>query len=456
MADYSPHELALMEKMSPRHRELVTRLTPAERKSLAETVSLDKIELIQSCIGTDGQIEDMLFWDRGAKFDDPVWQVLKPVDGETAALHEAAKAHYARLRAEAVESQRRSDLTLYSQFNPGLLFTGLAGAVRCDSTGRPDDTGEFFRGIEWRCIGSVEADVNTVSVYPRSTGDFEVRYGSLLNGEPQGLSVYSGDSYSLLQLAQLSQKVLPKQGFETRVTDGQGKAVDLDAHAIRRAAGEGERLAYPREMRLFASLRVQGMEKALEAADALSFRFYERYGLETECSKIGKKYGNFFILRDDNFEDFLPQTPGTDKGLVLLTATLVCRRCRREIRDFRDFAKSHPHIRLVLVNLASPQSKFYEKVFADMGGGDAAAFRKTAAGVTPFIIVYTTGEDGKLRYREYIATGKAEAPPSLLQSQPLLEKYFVRSSLDSYGSNVRISFSLSPGASMRSRVPPEP
>jgi hypothetical protein len=424
MQELTDHERTLMEKMTPQHRALMMKLSPAERKSMAEHVSVDKIDLIQSWIGTDQEIEDMLFWDRGGKFDDPEWQALKPVDGETAALYEAARAHYARLRVEAVESQRRSDITLYSQFNTGLLFTGLAGAVRCDRAGRPDHTGEFFRGIEWRCIGSVEEDVNTVTVYPNSPGNFEVHYGSSLNGEALGISVYTGDSYSLLQLTQLSQKVLPKQGFETRVADSQGKAVKLDAGAIRRAAGEGERLSYPKEMRLFASLRVQGIEKALEAADALSFRFYERYGLETECSKIGKKYRNFFILRDDNFEDFLPETPVKDKGLILLTATLVCRRCRRELQDFRDFARSHPHIRLVLVNLASPQSRFYEKVFADMGGGDAVAFRKTAAGVTPFIIVYTADEGGILRYREYIATGKAEASPSLLHNQLLLERYF--------------------------------
>lgn len=424
MHELTPHERTLMEKMSPQHRKLIPRLTPAERKSLAENVSADKIDLIQSWIGADQEIQDMLFWDRGGKFDDPEWRALKPFDGETAALHETAKAHYARLRVEAVESQRRSDLTLYSQFNTGLLFTGLAGAVRCDDTGRPDDKGEFFRGIEWRSIGSVEEDMNTVTVYPLPGGNCEVHLGSRVNGEAQGLSVYTGDSYSLLHLNQLNQKVLPKQGFQTRVSDLQGEPVHLDAGLIRKAAGEGEKLPYPKEMRLFASDRVQGIEKAMEAADALSFRFYERYGLETECSKIGKKYGNFFILRDDNFEDFLPETPVAEKGLILLTATLVCRRCRRELQDFRDFAGSHPHIKLVLVNLASPQSKFYERVFGDMGGGDPSTFRKTAAGVTPFIIVYTADEEGVLRFREYIATGKAEASPSLLHNQALLENYF--------------------------------
>jgi hypothetical protein len=163
---------------------------------------------------------------------------------------------------------------------------------------------------------------------------------------------------------------------------------------------------------------------ALELADRLSFRFYERYGLETEGYKIGKKYGDFFVMRDDTFDRFLPGTPVGEKGLILLTATLVCRRCRREIREFRDFAKTYPHLKSVLVNLASPQSKFYERVFGDMGGGDANAFRKTAAGVTPFIIVYSADEKGILKYREYISTGKAENTPSLVKNAPRLQAHF--------------------------------
>jgi hypothetical protein len=129
-------------------------------------------------------------------------------------------------------------------------------------------------------------------------------------------------------------------------------------------------------------------------------------------------------MRDDNFEQFLPDTPVEDKGLILLTATLVCRRCRREIKEFRDFARAYPTMKAVLVNLASAQSKFYERVFGDMGGGDANNFRKTAAGVTPFIIVYTADERGVLKYREYISTGKAENTPCLLKSMLRLEPYF--------------------------------
>ena len=329
MENFTPHEIALMEKMTPQHKALMPKLSPQERKSMAENVKLENIDLIQSWIGSDEDIYDLLFWDRGGKFDDPEWQKLKPLDGATAALFEDARAHFAQLKQKAIESQRRSDLTLYSQFNDGLLFTGLAGAVRCNSAGKRDDQGDYFRGIEWRCIGSVEEDINSITIYPISSTGYEVHLGSRLNGEGSGILVNTADSYSLLQLVQLSEKVLPQHGFATEVTNLKGETLTLDARAIRRAAGEGEKLSYGDELRLFASARVEGVSTALELADRLSFRFYERYGLETEGYKIGKKYGNFFVMRDDTFDLFLPDTPASEKGLILLTATLVCRRCRR-------------------------------------------------------------------------------------------------------------------------------
>ncbi len=113
---------------------------------MAENVKLENIALIQSWIGTDEEIEHLLFWDRGGKFDDPEWQRLKPLNQGTAALFEQAKEHFAQLKKRAVESQRRSDLTLWAEFNDGLLFTGLAGGVRCDSAGRKGTTRGVLQG----------------------------------------------------------------------------------------------------------------------------------------------------------------------------------------------------------------------------------------------------------------------------------------------------------------------
>jgi hypothetical protein len=334
------------------------------------------------------------------------------VDDTTGRLYEQALDRFKQLKAEAVELQRRSDLTLLSQFIPSLLFSGLSGAVRCDESGEPEEAGDFFKGIEFRCIGSIEDQINSITIFPVGSEEFEVHFGSRLDNSAQGIWVYTGDSYSLLQLAQLVTRTLAKTDFETVVKNQSGETLTLDAKAIRKASMEGDTLGFDDELRLFSSVRIKGIDTALDKAIELQEAFYQRFGLEVECSKIGKKYGNFYLMREDNFDDFLPDTPVQKKGLVMLTATLVCRRCRREIKDFRDFAKSFPDIPFALVNLSSPQFKFYERVFGDMSGGDVDNFRKTAAGVTPFVIIYTADDKGVLTYQEYLSTGKEAAPPS--------------------------------------------
>jgi len=425
MDEFTALEVSLMEKMTGQHKALMSGLSPAERHSLAENVTLDNIDLIQSWIKSGEEIEEILFWDKGGKYDILEWINLEPVDETTKLLYERTKKHYERLRKEAVEIQIRSDLTLYSQFNTGLLFTGLAGAQRCNIKTEVDDQGEFFKGVELRCIGSVEDNINSITIFPLATGEYEVHYGSRLNDKPQGICVCTGDSFSLIQLANLAYKDLSKLGYDTEIRDLTGRTASIDPKAIRRAAHKGETLGYEEELLLFASAREKSIERAIETADTLSRCFYNRFGLETECYKIGKKYGNFFIMRDDNFDRFLPNTPVNNKGLVLLTATLVCRRCRRELEGFRDFVRLYPEITFVLVNLASPQSKFYERVFADMGGGDSKRFRDQAVGSTPFVIIYAPDKNGVLQFSEYYGTEKAEAPPSVEQSMALFNKYFL-------------------------------
>jgi hypothetical protein len=217
---------------------------------------------------------------------------------------------------------------------------------------------------------------------------------------------------------------LAKLGYETVLRDRNGKTVLLDPKSIRRAARVGEGSGHREELVLHSWKRVKGMEQAIETADNLSRCLYNRFGLETECYKIGKKYGNFFIMRNDNFDRFLPEKHVENKGLVMFTATLICRRCRRELEAFRDFAKSYPDVTFALVNLASPQFKFYERVFADMGGGDPKSFRDSAVGITPFVIVYAPSKRGVLRFAEYYGTEKADAPPSAEKCIALFDKYF--------------------------------
>ena len=384
----------------------------------------EDIERIQSWIKTDEEIEQILFWDNGGKFNDPIWRSLKPVDDTTQSLLEKTTEEYKLLRKSSVEYQRRSDLTLLSQFIPSLLFSGVAGAVRYNGNGSPDSAGEYFKGIELRCIGSVEDQINSITIFPVGDDEFEIHFGSRADDTPQGISVYTGDSHSLLQLAQFINRKLGNTDFVSILKNKAGEMLTLDPKIIRRAVNEGETLDYEPELQLFCSIRVKDMETAFEKAADLQKGFYERFGLEVECYNIGKKYGNFHIMREDNFDRFLSDTGDRNKGLVLLTATLVCRRCRRELEDFRDMARSFPDVTFALVNLNSPQFKFYERVFGDMSGGDVKNFRKTAVGVTPFVIIYRPDESGILKYSEYLSSEKAESPQSKESTFAVLKKYF--------------------------------
>jgi hypothetical protein len=421
---FSEHELALMKKMTPQHSALMEKLTKREKQSLAQNVKTpEDIERIQSWIGADEEIERLLFWDKGGKYDHPQWRALKPVDETTAELFGFAKKRYEQLKLESVEYQRRSDLTLLSQFIPSLLFTGISGAVRCDSDGSPNPKGRFFKGIELRCVGSVGEQINAITIFPESPNEFEVHFGGRINDAAEGISVYTGDSHSLLQLAQFLSRTIAKTDFQAAVKNQNGETVTLDPKVIRHAAIEGKPLEYEKELQLYCSIRAQRKDMAVDLAEELQRGFYERFGLEVECAMIGKTYANFHIMRDDNFEYFLPDIPVQTNGLVMLTATLVCRRCRRELMDFADMAKNFPNITFALVNLSSPQFKFYERVFGDMGGGDVENFRKTAAGVTPFVIIYVPDDKGVLRYATYLSTVKAENPPSKAAAFAAIRQY---------------------------------
>jgi hypothetical protein len=410
---FTEHELALMGKMTPQHSALMDKFSKREKQSLAQNVKTPgDIERIQSWIGSDEEIERLLFWDQGGKYDHPEWQALQPVDETTAELFGLAKKRYEQLKLESVEYQRRSDLTLLSQFIPSLLFTSIAGAVRCESDGSPNQKGRFFKGIELRCVGSVGEQINSITIYPESPDEFEVHFGSRINDAAEGISVYTGDTHSLLQLAQFLSRTIAKTDFQAEVKNQNGETLTLDPKVIRHAAIEGKSLDHEKELQLYCSIRAPRKDMAIDGAIELQRGFYERFGLEVECAKIGKIYPNFYIMRDDNFEYFVPDIPVQTNGLVMLTATLVCRRCRRKLMDFADMAKTFPNITFALVNLNSPQFKFYERVFGDMGGGDVENFRKTAAGVTPFVIIYEPDDKGVLRYATYLSTAKAENPPS--------------------------------------------
>lgn len=399
MSDFDQYFKSILPLLDERYKTLAASLSAGEQKSMQAYVTPQNIGRILSWIGSDQEIQDLLFWDKGGKFDDPAWQALQAADEPSARLYTEALSAFTDMQAQSVAIQRKSDLTLYSQFNDALLFTGLAGAVWCK---------DGFTGVEFRCIGSVAEALLSISIMPVEAG-YSVQFGSWQQGAGTGIPVYSGDSYCLLQLAQLVDKQMPKIQFTAWLQDEQGQRVELDPKAIRKVASEGGKLHIPSGLRMFAQKNLPTPGEAVEAAAQLMQSFYSRVGIEAEAYSISRLVPNFGIMREENFKDIFKESAQA-KGLVLLTATNICRRCRREISCFYEYARQFPDVRFTLVNLSSPQFEFYERVFGDMGGGNPDEFRKNAVGVTPFIIFYKSAAQG-LEYVKYTATGKDENVP---------------------------------------------
>lgn len=424
MSEFTAHELSLMEIMSERNKALMPLLNDGERHSMESYVTTDNLPQVEEMIGDDEHIEQLLFWDKGGKFDDPAWQALKPLREVDNILMDFLRRELAELRRQAVTIQRRSDLTLFSQFNEGLLFTGLTGAARCNAKGRPDDKGEYFRGVELRMVGSVHDNYHSISIMPDGSG-FTVGYGPHPNGHAEGNTVNSGDAFTLIQLAQMLAKDFEKAGLTARLVDSKGDQVALEAKTVRRAAKKGEDLGLEPTMTLCCGAKAADMAEAFNTACAMCRVMYERFGLETEVFNLGCQFGNFTLARNEDFEVFWDKVAQSGKkGLVFLTATLVCRRCRREVDGFAIMAERYPDVQFALVNMNAPHAKFHERVFGDLAGGDPDQFVQVAKGVTPFTIVYTADGKGGLQYREYFATGKTEAPPTPEFACSVLDRHF--------------------------------
>lgn len=412
--EFNEHDQEIIAMMKPEHQALMQDIGPEHLKSFGKNVKTSNIGKIESWVGSDEELEQVLFWFKDGKFDDPAWQSLKPCCKECEELLPKAKQHLADLKKLAIKNQKVNDLTLFSAFNPGLLFSGVAPAVKV----RDDQ----FCGVEFRLIGSVPGVTDSLTIMPVD-GGYEVGFGASVDGKLDGVKVYCGDNYSLLQLCGLIERRLGKIGAEVSVKDEKGNEAQYDVRELRKTGANSVTMGWGEFLTLYTSKKAATVEEALQTADQLATFFYDRFGLERECVNNGRAFGNFGVLRDENFDQFIEKPAAGKKGFVMLTATLVCRRCRREMKAFHELAKRFPHIQFCLVNLNSPLSKFYERVFGDMGGGNADDFRKNAAGVTPFTIIYSPNADGKLEYREYYGTEKAEACPELEHQIELIEKY---------------------------------
>lgn len=412
--EFTEHDQEILALMTPEHRELMNDIGHEHYKSFGKNVKTSNINKIQSWVGSPEELEEVLFWFKDGKFDDPAWQSLEPCCPECTELWSKAKVHFAQLKKKAINNQKVNDLTLFSAFNTGLLYNGVAPAKKT-ADGK-------FCGVEFRVIGSVPGITDSLTIMPVDGGGFEVGFGATSDAGLTGIQVYGGDNYSLLQLAQLIERRLSKIGADVKVKDSAGNEIVLEPRDLRATQANSVTKGWGEFVTLFCSKKVATVDEALQAGDQIVTFFYDRFGLERECINNGRRFGNFSILRDENFDQIIQGTPGK-KGLVLLTATLVCRRCRREMKAFNGLAEKFPDVQFCLVNLNSPLSKFYERVFGDMGGGDADEFRKNAAGVTPFTIIYSPNADGVLEYREYYGTEKAEACPEFEHQVELISKY---------------------------------
>jgi hypothetical protein len=216
---------------------------------------------------------------------------------------------------------------------------------------------------------------------------------------------------------------MPKADLDGRLYDQEGNEVEFDLKAVRKAARKGEPHNVPPQARLRLDVTAANLDQALKTAENMAQTIYKRLGLETEITKLGHSFGNFFLTRNENFDEFV-QPSERWRGTVFLTATLECRRCRREMPLFYEMARRFPEVRFGLVNMNAPHSKFHERVFGDMAGGDPDRFVLTAEGATPFTIVYTPDQTGHMIYQDYVATGKTEKPPAADQVLALLDRCF--------------------------------
>lgn len=416
MIEFSEHEKALMQIMSEQNKAYMSQLNDGERKSMEKYVTVENLAEVEDMIGTDQQMEDLLFWDKGQKFNDKDRQQLTPAGPKDSELMEYAKQKYLELKKLAVEVQRKSDLTLFSQFNEGLLFTGVAPAVKVDENS--------FTGVELRLIGSALDNYNSITIIPEEDG-YKVHLGANVNGIAQGVIVNGSDAFTLIQLAVLVNKDMAKADLECSLQDMDGNDVAYEAKTIRRAAKKGEAIDLPSQMKLFCEQVVATKEEAFALASKISRISNERFGIEAEVFNIGRQYGNFSLARQEDFQEFMQSTKKSGKnGIVFFTATLVCRRCRREVEGFAELSHKYPNVQFALVNLNAPHSKFHDRVYGDIAGGDADKFVSVAQGVTPFTVIYTPNANGELEYREYFATGKTEPVPTLEYACSVLDKHF--------------------------------
>lgn len=412
--ELSEHEKSLAPLLSPENRALLAEFSDAQRQGLAKHVHAGNVAVVQAAIGRDEEIERVLFWDKGGKFDDPDWQALKPLDELNAELMKKAAAFYKGKRLEAVKSQRKQDLALASVFNTGLLFSGLCGAIRCLPDGRPHAEGEYFQGVELRLIGSAGEHINSITIMPLGDRARQaVHFGPIMDQEGQGIRVNTHDPFSLIQLASLIHNDLPKAGYDPVLVSRKGRISVPVPSEVRKAVRKGVDLGLTGDLRLRVQATAGDIDQALEVAADLARVFYKRFGMETEIFNINHAQPNLFLLRNEQFDEVVDSMGGDDQGLVFMTYTLECRRCRRELASLSHLAASFPQVKFAMINMNAPHVKFLKKVFGDAAGGNHNDFAQSTSSTTPFSFVYKWRAAEGLTYQGFVATSSEQPPPSL-------------------------------------------
>jgi hypothetical protein len=364
---------------------------------------------IERWIGDDRTIENCLFWNR---LPENRLDSLRPVNEKTRDLKDKGVLHFEKLKKEAIAQQRECDRTLKSVFLDRLLYTDVTAGEQCSQEGAADQKGEYFRGIAFRLIGSIDEHGNFVKIMPAADSSFEVFLS---------VEVKSDDSHSALQLAQLSANDLKKLGLSNTVLNHKNEPVVLDPRAMRKAMSRGEKPGLGKTARLEVKKNAPSVDQALALSDQLSKAYLQRFGLEAEYFNMGRKLPNVHILREDNFNALF----SSDKPLLIITSTLVCRRCRREIPGVYALAGRYPQVNFALAQLTSPIQSFKKRVFAgDIGRGSMEGFKAHAKGATPFTIAYRPGNGSQLTYAGYLSSEAHEAIPPLAETEAFLKRAF--------------------------------
>jgi hypothetical protein len=351
---------------------------------------------IESWIGDDSAIENCLFWN--CLSENPL-DAPAPLDEKSKALKEKAVLHYNNLKKAAVAQQRECDRTLHSIFRDKLLYTDVT-------------VGENARGIAFRLIGSIDNYSNYVTLIPADDSGIEVCFA---------VEVKSDDSHSALQLAQLATRDMKKLELSATVLNDKNEPVTLDPKLMRKAVSSGENLGLGNILQFEVIKNVPSVETALSLSDKLTAAYLERFGLEAEYFNMGRKFPNVHILREENFNSLF----SANKPLIIITSTLVCRRCRREIPEVYTLAGRYPQVNFALAQLTSPIQSFKKRAFADdIGKGSMQGFKENARGITPYTIAYKPDNTGHLLFIDYLSSKAHEAIPTLEETEVFIKRAF--------------------------------